>query len=96
VVGVLSLVLLALAAVARYGKRLAGGWRTTYVVTAVLTLYFNVFVLTVQLFAKIPALAQLAPTQREAPFAATQVLIVGTFVLLLRSAVRGFKSAPVR
>src|SRR5262245_64929856 len=44
VVGGLSLVVLAVCLVARYWKQLAGGWRTTYVVTAVTALYLNVFV----------------------------------------------------
>jgi hypothetical protein len=75
VVGVLSLVVLAVCLAARYWKQLEGGWRTTYVVTAVAALYLNVFVLVVQLFVKTPALAQLAPTQQEAPFAVTQALV---------------------
>src|SRR5271170_2794530 len=48
VVGVISLVVLAVAIYARYARRLAGVWRKTYVVTAVTALYLNVFVLVVQ------------------------------------------------
>ena len=55
VVGGISLVLLALAIVARYRRRLAGAWRAVYVVGAVLSLYLNVFVLIVQAFLKVPA-----------------------------------------
>ena len=76
---------------ARYLKQLEGGWRTTYVVTAVAALYLNVFVLVVQLFAKTPALAQLAPTQQEAPFAVTQALVLALFVWIGWAAVRGFR-----
>jgi hypothetical protein len=92
IVGAMSLVVLALCLVARYGKRLARGWRTSYVITAVAALYLNVFVLVVQLFAKTPALAQLAPTQQEAPFALTQALVLALFVGLGWAAVRGFRA----
>jgi hypothetical protein len=91
VVGVLSLVVLAVCLAARYWKQLEGGWRTTYVVTAVAALYLNVFVLVVQLFVKTPALAQLAPTQQEAPFAVTQALVFALFVWIGWAAVRGFR-----
>jgi hypothetical protein len=91
VVGALSLVLLAVCLAARYWKRLEGGWRATYVVTAVAAVYFNVFVLVVQLFVKTPPLAQLAPTQQEAPFAVTQALVLALFVWLGWAAVRGFR-----
>jgi hypothetical protein len=92
VVGAISLVVLALCLVARYWKRLARGWRTTYVITAVAALYLNVFVLVVQLFAKTPALAQLAPTQQEAPFSLTQALVLALFVWLGWAALRGFRT----
>ena len=94
VVGALSLVVLAVCLVARYWKRLQGGWLATYVITAVAALYLNVFVLVVQLFAKTPALAQLAPTQQEAPFVVTQALVLALFVWLGRAALRGFRLAP--
>jgi len=93
IVGGLSLVVLAACLAARYWMKLAGGWRTTYVVTAVVATYLNVFVLVVQLFAKTPALAQLAPTQQEPPFALTQALVLALFVWLGWAAVRGFRAA---
>ena len=69
IVGAISLVALAIACFARYRQHLAGSWRKIYVITAVLSLYLNVFVLMVQMFTKIPALTELAPTQSEPPFA---------------------------
>ena len=93
VVGGLSLVVLAICLAARYWMKLVGRWRTTYVVTAVVATYLNVFVLVVQLFAKTPALAQLAPTQQEPPFALTQALVLALFVWLGWAAVRGFRTA---
>jgi hypothetical protein len=93
VVGALSLLVLAGCLAARYWMKLARGWRTAYVVTAVVAIYLNVFVLVVQLFAKTPALAQLAPTQQEAPFALTQAAVLGLFVWLGWGALRGFKVA---
>ena len=92
VVAVISLVLLAACLVALYVKRLAGGWRTIFVVTAVAALYFNVFVLVVQLFAKTPQLAELAPTQSEPPFGLTQALVLAIFLWLGRVSVRGFSA----
>ena len=93
VVGALSLVVLAVCLAARYWKQLEGGWRATYVITAVTALYLNVFVLVVQLFGKTPALAQLAPTQQEAPFVVTQALVFAVFVWLGWEALRGFRLA---
>src|SRR3954447_3836029 len=72
IVGIISLVALAAAAAARYGFHLAGHWRWIYVAGAVTSLYFNVFVLIVQLFLKVPAIHALAPTQAEPPFAIVQ------------------------
>src|SRR6478609_9269957 len=72
IVGAISIVVLALAIVARYGRHLAGSWRWIYVVTAVTALYLNVFVLVVQLFLKVEALAVLAPNQTEPPFLIAQ------------------------
>src|SRR5262244_2684486 len=63
VVGVLSLLALAVAIAALYVFRLAGSWRSIYVATAVLALYLNIFVGVVQAFLKIPVLGALAPTQ---------------------------------
>jgi hypothetical protein len=96
VVGALSLVLLAVCLAARYWKQMHGGWRATYVITAVAALYFNVFVLVVQLFVKTPPLAALAPTQEEAPFAVTQALVLALFVWLGWQALRGFRTASSR
>ena len=69
ILGILSLIVLAIAIPARYSFRMAGKWRTIYVVTAVIALYFNCFVLIAQSFLKIPALHALAPKGNEPPFA---------------------------
>lgn len=82
VLAMISLVLLAIAVVARYVRHLSGAWRWIYVVTAMISLYLNVFVLVAQLFQKVPALKALAPTQSEPPFAVTQLVVVAMFVLL--------------
>ena len=70
-VGILSLVLLAIACIALYGMKLSGAWRWIYVVTAMVSLYLNVFVLVIQAFLKVPALHALAPSvpPAEPPFA---------------------------
>jgi hypothetical protein len=95
IAGALSLVVLAVCLAARYWKQLEGGWRATYVITAVTALYLNVFVLVVQLFVKTPPLAQLAPTQKEAPFAVTQALVLLLFVALGWAALRGLRNGSV-
>src|SRR6266480_4354606 len=63
IVGILSLVLLAIACVALYGMKISGAWRSVYVVTAMTSLYLNVFVLIIQAFLKVPALHALARTR---------------------------------
>jgi hypothetical protein len=80
VVGIISLVVLAVAIPARYMFHLAGTWRATYVIGAAIALYLNVFVLVVQLFEKVPALRALAPTQKEPPFLVAQVVVLLIFV----------------
>ena len=82
VLGVLSLVVLAFAVLARYVGNLSGAWRGTYVVSAHLALYFNFFVSIAQAFQKIPALKALAPTQSELPFKLTQLIVLAAFVVL--------------
>ena len=81
-IGALSLVLLAFAIAARYRYQLAGSWRWIYVITATMALYFNVFVLIVQSFEKVPLLNAIAPTQSEPPFAVTQLLVLLFFFVL--------------
>ena len=88
VVGALSLLVLALAIFARYARHLAAGWHRAYVIAAVTALYFNVFVLVVQLFLKVPALNALAPTQAEPPFAVAQLAVLAAFVVLGTMAVK--------
>jgi hypothetical protein len=94
-VGILSLLLLAVAVFALYGRKLAGGWRKTYLITALAALYFNFFVLVAQMFQKVPALKELAPTQTEPAFGATQALVFAVFLALGWSAVRNFRPAAV-
>lgn len=89
-VGVISLVVLAVALVALYVRRLAGRWRALYVGCAVLALYLNVFVGVVQAFQKLPPLRQLAPTQSEPPFFVAQLLVLAIFVALGIRAVARF------
>jgi hypothetical protein len=88
--GILSLVILPVVIFARYSKRLAGSWRGVYVVGALFTLYLNCFVLVVQMFHRIPALLVSAPTQKEAPFVVTQLLVLVMFVILGRAALKRF------
>jgi hypothetical protein len=82
VVGIVSLVILAIAVLALYGLHLAGPWRWIYAVTAMMALYLNCFVLVAQLYEHVPALHALDPTQSGAPFKITQLAVLVLFVVL--------------
>jgi hypothetical protein len=93
--GILSLILLSVALYARYPRRLDGAWRKTYVITAVISLYLNVFVGVVQAFQKVPVLKALAPTQTEPPFKLTQLVVLALFIVLGVVAVIRFRNEQV-
>jgi hypothetical protein len=99
IIGGLSLVLLAIAIAARYQLRLAGPWRKIYVISAMIALYFNVLVLIVQSFEKVSTLKAIAPTQKEPPFVATQLIVMAFFIWATFAAAKRFREdtpAPVR
>ena len=93
ILGVLSLIALAIAIYARYSRHLEGGWRSAYAITAVISLYFNVFVLIAQAFQKNPALHALAPNGSEPPFLIAQVVCLVIFIVLGILAVKKFRTA---
>ncbi len=95
-VGIISMAVLGVAIFARYARHLVGVWRLVYVVSAMVALYLNFFVLIVQLFQKVPALKALAPTQSEPPFVITQVFALLAFVVLSIAAAIRFRTAPVK
>jgi hypothetical protein len=94
--GIISLPFLALTIFARYRKNLAGAWRWIYVLSAVICLYFNLFVLVVQSFEKIPALHALAPTQTESSFKLTQLVVLTISAVLCIGALIRFHPEPAR
>ena len=91
IVGVISLVVLAIAIFALYSRHLAGPWRWIYVASAVVALYLNAFVAVVQAFQKVPSLNALAPTQSDPVFIVTQLVVLGIFVVLGIVAARSFR-----
>ncbi len=95
-IGIISLLVLALAIYALYVRRLAGPWRRVFVITASIAQYLNFFVLIVQLFMKVPALKVLAPTQSELPFKATQLTTLVVFALLTILAAIKFRDDAIR
>jgi hypothetical protein len=95
IVGIISLVVLVIAILARYPLHLNGVWRLTYVISALLALYLNVFVLVAQLFLKVPALNALAPTGKEPPFLIAQLTVMAVFVVLTVLAAKRFHDEPV-
>jgi len=96
IVGIISLLVLAVAIFARYFRRFVGAWRWIYVVSAMTALYLNVFALIAQLFQKVPSLKALAPTQTEAPFLVAQFSALLIFVLLTIAAAIRFRSEYLR
>jgi hypothetical protein len=94
--GIISLVVLAVAIWARYVRELARWWRPVYVVSAVAALYLNVFVLIVQGFLKVPALNELAPTQSEPSFSIAQLVTLIVFFVLGAVAAIRFRDEPAR
>jgi hypothetical protein len=95
VVGILSLLMLAVAIVARYPRRLEGAWRRIYVICAMVALYLNCFVLAAQMFLKLPALHALAPKGNEPPFLIAQLALLAIFVWLTIVAARRFHCEPL-
>jgi hypothetical protein len=95
VFGVISLVALAAAVLALYAFGLRGIRRPVYVVTAVLSLYLNIFVGVVQAFQKIGPLYALAPTQSELPFAIAQTLVLLIAVIIGWQGVRRFRTSSL-
>jgi hypothetical protein len=95
IVGIISLVALAVALVARYARHMERSWRWIYVVCAVLALYLNVFVAVVQSFMKRPAVHALAPTQKEPPFFIAQLAVMAIFVVIGIFAVKKFRIEPI-
>jgi hypothetical protein len=91
VVGAISLVVLAVAIVARYAFHMANAWRWIYVVCAVVALYLNSFVAVVQSFLKVSALKALAPTQKEPPFLVAQLALMAIFIVIGVLAVKKFR-----
>jgi hypothetical protein len=91
VIGIISLVFLALAILALYSYKLAGAWRGVYVVSALISLYLNCFVLIVQSFQKIPFFHALAPTGKEPPFAVAQGVLLILFIGLGVAAFKKFR-----
>jgi len=96
VVGILTLAALLVAILAYYLFRLAGAWRWLYVVSAIVALWFNVFVLVAQAFNKIAALNALAPMQSEPPFLIAQTVVLVVFIVLAIVAVRKFHPPAAR
>jgi hypothetical protein len=90
IIGVISLVALAIAILALYSYKLAGSWRWIYVAAALFALYLNVFVAVVQTFQKVAFFHALAPTQTEPPFAVAQGVVLIAFIALGIAAAKKF------
>jgi len=95
-VGAISLIVLAVAILGRYRYHLAGRWRAAYVISSVTAFYFNVFVLVAQLFQKVPALKDLAPTQSEPPFVVAQLVVLVACVTIGIVGTIRLRPEPVR
>lgn len=89
--GIISSIVLVITIIARYPKNLAGAWRWIYTIGAVISLYFNLFVLVVQAFEKVPSLHAMAPTQTEGPFKLAQLVLLTLSIILGIGAVIRFR-----
>jgi hypothetical protein len=94
-IGIISLLLLVVACIALYIMKLSGAWRWIYVLTAMVALYLNVFVLVIQSFLKLGPLHALAPSvpPSEPPFAIIQGIVLVFFIVVIIGAVRRFRPA---
>src|SRR6201996_3237384 len=94
-IGILSCVLLAIACFALYSMKAAGPWRWIYLLTALVSLYLNTFVLVIQSFLKIPALHEIAPGNPPGGpvFGAVQGIVLLFFVVMIVQVWRRFKPA---
>jgi hypothetical protein len=90
ILGVILLVVAALAALALYVGHLARAWRGVYVTSMVLLVYFNAFVGVTQAFLKIGFLNALAPTGKEPPFLVAQLVTLAVFVAIGVTAFKRF------
>jgi hypothetical protein len=92
-IGIISLLLLVVACIALYIMKLSGAWRWIYVLTAMVALYLNVFVLVIQSFLKLGPLHALAPSvpPSEPPFAIIQGIVLVFFIVVIIGAVRRFR-----
>ena len=80
--GIISLVVLCITLIARNRR-----WRRTYIITAIIALYLNVFVLIAQLFEHIPALHAMPP----AAFKIAQLITLILFAVLTFAADKKFR-----
>jgi hypothetical protein len=92
-IGFVSLVVLGLAIVGLYFKKLAGSWRSTYVVTVCIAFYLNFFVLVAQAFSKIDMFHTIAPSQSSSGYLISQLAVFVVFLLLTVRAVKKFHPA---
>jgi len=95
VLGVIELVVVAIAALALYARHLGGVWRGVYIVTIVLAIYFNAFVAVTQAFLKIDFLHALAPTGKELPFGVAQLVTLVLFGVIGVMAFKRYRGLPV-
>jgi hypothetical protein len=94
-VGLLSMVILLLAAIARYSRGLAGAWRHTYIVSAMIALYLNVVILVVQIFSKLPPLTARTPKQFGILFKLTELAVLAAFVVATHFALKRFRGTHI-
>jgi hypothetical protein len=88
ILGVISLIVLAISLFALYVKKLEGGWKRMYAVTAMIAQFFNTFVLFNQSFQKIPFLAGLP----KIALPVCLVLLLVFFIYFTYKASKAFRS----
>jgi hypothetical protein len=95
-IGLLSMVILLLAVVARYRRGMAGAWRHTYIVSTMIALYLNVLILVIQIFAHLTPLTARTPKQFGILFKLTELAVLVAFVVATHFALKRFHGTPAR
>jgi hypothetical protein len=89
-IAALSLLALAAAVLALYIHRLAGRWRSIYIVGVALALYFHLLAGALHVADKLPALQVLFVMRLEPPFIAANVAIAAPFLFFALLALKQF------
>jgi hypothetical protein len=93
ILGILSLLVLVVAVSALYVFGLRRKWRATYIVTAMIALYFNLVVLVLLLFQRVPVLNALTVARSGLPVEIAQLLLFILISALIAASIKRTQSS---